>query len=88
MRRPVEDGGNGPHQLVRMQAAFHQQLPLAFTDELYRFARCGVTVRLVDNVEAIDVETMLARYGFDFSRGTYQDRDDNSSFGGFLGSAQ
>src|SRR5271170_4961677 len=54
-------GGHGPHQLVGMQAAFHQELTLAFANELN--ASCGgrITVGDIHNLELADVDIVIAR---------------------------
>jgi hypothetical protein len=68
------------HELVRVQAALHEQLALGLVDQLHRLCRRGVAVRYVDELETADVETMLASDGGNFSRRSDEDRDDDPGF--------
>ena len=52
VRRPVADGGDGPHQLVGMQAALHQELALACADQLHGLRRRRLAMRRIDDLEA------------------------------------
>src|SRR5262249_41938010 len=67
------------HQLVRVEAALHQELAFRLLDELHRLRRRRMAMRNVDDLEATDVETMLAGYGLNF--GGRPDKDGNDDAG-------
>ena len=56
VRRPVSLRHDGTQHLVGVQAALHQQLGLAETNELHRLGRRGVAVRRVDDAGLPDVD--------------------------------
>ena len=72
------------HQLVGVQAALHQQLALGLADRarrpLPRPPRCA---RHVDDLEAADIEAVLARHRRDLRGRPDQDRNDDAGFGRF-----
>src|SRR5262245_47404380 len=76
------------HELVRVQAALHQQLALGRVDQLDRLCRCRFAVGHVDDLEAIDVETMLASDGCNLRDRSDEDWFDNAGFRRFDGAAQ
>ena len=51
--------GHGPHQLVGMQAALHQQLAPALADQLDPLGRCLVAVQRIHQRKAADVDLVL-----------------------------
>jgi hypothetical protein len=51
------------HQLVRVQAALHQEFAFGRMDQLDAFRRGGLAVRHAENLEAADIETVCARHG-------------------------
>src|SRR5262249_20147133 len=59
--------------LVRVQAALHQELAFGRVDQLDRLCRRGVAVGHVDDLEALDIEMMLAGHG-----GNLRDRSDEN----------
>ena len=63
-----------------MQAALHQELAFACTDELDRLVRRGMTVRGIDYVEAADVNPVRLSSCGDLSGWSHQDRDNDASF--------
>ena len=48
--------GDGPKQLIRMQASLHQQFGFARANELNGLLRRRLAVRGIDDLEAVDVE--------------------------------
>src|SRR5689334_8655240 len=64
-----------------MKAALHQQLRLAFMDQLYRTRRGGLAMSSVDKLERSDIEVMLASNGLDPLGGTDQDRREQAVLG-------
>ena len=66
VRRPVLLVGHLPHELVGVQAALHQQLALLdFVNQRHRLCRGRLAVRGVDDLEAIDIDPVLAGHGGD-----------------------
>jgi Phosphate acetyl/butaryl transferase len=59
---PEAGGGCGhrPHELVGMKAALHQQLCLAFMDQLHRLGGGRLAMGDVDKLEPPDIEVMLS----------------------------
>ena len=54
-------GHDGTQQLVAVQAAFHQQLGLALSNQFDRFCRRGMTVRRVDNPKPAERDSVRLR---------------------------
>jgi hypothetical protein len=50
--------GDGAHQFVGVQAAFHQQLTSSGVDQLYRLCSGFIAMCCVNKLEGRDVETM------------------------------
>src|SRR4051794_38072699 len=73
--------GHLAHELVGVQAALHQQLALGFVNQRHRLRRGRLAVRGVDELEAIDIDPMLAGHGGNLPGRTDQDRNDDASFG-------
>ena len=61
--------GNAAHKLIGMQAALHQQLALALTNQFDSLCRCRLAVRHVDNLKTTNVKLVLASYGGDLAAG-------------------
>ena len=80
--------GHLAHELVGVQAALHQQLALGFVDQLDRLCRGRLAVRGVDDLEAIDVDPVLAGHGGNLRGRTDQDRNDDAGFRRLDGAAQ
>src|SRR5262245_8985133 len=76
------------HELVRVQAALHQQLAFGLVDQLDRFCRRGVAVRHVDDLVAADIETMLASDGRNLRDRSDENRNDDPGFRRLDGAAQ
>jgi hypothetical protein len=76
------------HQLVRVQAALHQQVTLSLSNQLDSPRRSGVAVRRVDDLIARDVKVELARDIRDLCRGPDQNRFDDAGLGGVDGAAE
>ena len=51
--------GHRPHQLVGMQAAFHQHFAFALAHEFDASCGCCIAVRHIDKIVLVDGETML-----------------------------
>src|SRR3954466_12156131 len=64
-----------------MQAALHQQLALGFVNQRHRLRRGRLAVRGINELEAIDIDPMLARHGGNLPGRTDQDRNDDAGFG-------
>ena len=71
-----------------MQAALHQQLALGLANQLDSLRRGRIAVRHVDDLEAADVQVVLARHGRDLCRRSDKDRNDDARFGRLDGAAQ
>ena len=72
-----------PHELVGMQASFHQELALRLVDQFdrlggRRFAACNV-----DDLILTDIETMLPSHRANLLCRADKDRHDDAGFGGF-----
>src|SRR5262249_23612846 len=76
------------HELVRVQAALHQELAFGLMDQLDPLRRRGVAVRHVDKFEALDIEPMLARDSFDLAGRSNEDGFDDPRFRRLDGAAQ
>src|SRR6266511_3754728 len=72
--------GHLAHELVRVQAALHQELAFGLVDQLDRFCRRGVAVGHVDDLEAVDIETMLAGDAGNLGGRSHEDRFDDARF--------
>ncbi len=73
------------HQLVGVEASFHQRLGFALRDELDRPGCGGVTVRHVDELETRNVELELLGDRFDLRPRADENRSDQPSLGGVDG---
>ena len=82
-------GHDRAHQLVRVQAALHQQLGLAGANQLDGLGRGGMAVRHVHELELPDVEPELLRPRSRILCGRPdQDRDHQPGRGRLDGAAQ
>ena len=61
-----------------MQAAFHQQLALAFMDQLHRLGGGRLAMRDIDDLEPADVEVVLSCDGLDLAAGPTRNRNDQA----------
>ncbi len=66
--------GHLAHELVGVQAALHQQLAPGFVDQLDGLCRRRFAVRHIDDLEAVDIETVLASHSGDLRGRTDEDR--------------
>ena len=73
VRRPVVRGGHLAHELIGMQASFHQKLALGLADQLDRLCCRRLAVRRVDELIASDIDPMLLGHG-----GNLGDRPDQN----------
>jgi hypothetical protein len=85
VRSPVEDGA---HQLVGVQAAFHQELAAPLANERDALGGRLVAVRGVDDLVAADVDLVRGRRCGDFRARSDQDGNDDPELGGFDRAAQ
>ncbi len=76
------------HQLVRVQAALHQELGPAGADQLDGLGRGGMAVRRVHELELPDLEPELLRHVADLVGRPDQDRDHQLGGGSLNGAAQ
>src|SRR5215813_1705124 len=74
-------GGNRPHQLVGVQAAFHQQLALSLADQLNGLRGGRIAMRSIDDRKTADVKIMLASHRVNARGRTYKRGNDNAGFG-------
>src|SRR5215510_399573 len=95
VRRPVllevtssKTGLRTARRISHVQAALHQQLAFGLVDQLDRFCRRGVAVGHVDDLETVDVETMLTSDGRNLGSGPHEDRFDDPGFRRLDGAAQ
>src|SRR4029079_10653185 len=65
------------HELVGVQAAFHQQLAFGFMNQLDRLRRRGLAVLRVDQLKSADIELILACDPGDLLRGPNKRRNNN-----------
>ena len=72
--------GDGPHQLIGMQAALHQQLALGLANQFDGPGGGSLAVWHIDDFEALDVEVVLARHRRDLPGRPDQDRDNDAGF--------
>jgi hypothetical protein len=86
--QPALFGGDGPHELIGMQAALHQHLGLRRVDQFDRSGSCFFAVRHVDELESRYVDGVLGGDARDLVGGPDQDRLDDSGFCGVGGAAQ
>ena len=86
--QPGRAGGHGPHQLVGMQAAFHQELALALADQLDAPVGCRIALRRIDQREAADFDLVPTRGRSDFRRRSDEYRLDDADLGRFGRSSQ
>ena len=78
-------GDHRAHQLVGMQAAFHQALGAAFAHQAYCL-RCGrVAVRCVDDLECRNLKATLLGERRDTGHRSYQNRNDDAELRRFYG---
>jgi hypothetical protein len=63
-----------PEELIGMEASFHQQLGFACANNLDRLLCCRLTVRNIDDVEALNVETVCFGHAADALLGSDQNR--------------
>jgi hypothetical protein len=71
---------DGAHQLVGVKAALHQHLALGSVNQLDAPGGRGLAVRGVDDLQACDVETVLARGIPDLRFGADQHGTDDAGF--------
>jgi hypothetical protein len=76
------------HELVRVQAALHQELAFGLMDQLDRLSSRRVAVGHIDDLETADVETMLTSEGRNLDGRSNQDRFDDTGFRRLDGAAQ
>jgi len=76
------------HQLVGVQAAFHQELAFGFADQFDRLDRGCLAVGHIDDLDTADIEPVLARQAGNLRGWPDQDRHDDASVGGFERPAQ
>ena len=79
--------GHLAHELVRVQAALHQELAFGLVDQLDRLRRRGFAVRHVDDFVATDIETMLAGNAGNLGGRSHEDRNNDARFRCFNGAA-
>jgi hypothetical protein len=70
--------GDRAHELIGVQAAFHQQLARPLANELDRLCRRRLAVRRVDDPEAADLEAVLAGDGGNLRVRADEDRHDDA----------
>ena len=70
-----------------MQAALHQELAFGFVDHLDRLGRRGIAVGHVDDLEAVDIEAMLASDGCNLGSRPHEDWFDDADFRRLNGAA-
>ena len=76
------------HELVRMQTAFHQQFALGLVDQLDRLCGRRCAMGRIDDLKAVDIETVLASHGGNLRSGPDKDRNDEARFRRLDGTAQ
>ena len=81
-------GHDRAHQLVRVQAALHQELGPAGANQLDGLGRGGVAVRRVHELELPDLEPELLRHAADLVGRPDQDRDHQPGSGSLDRAAQ
>ena len=81
VRKPWPSGRYRAHQLVSMQAAFHQELALALVDQLDRPFSGRIAVGDIDELELAHLQAVFACHGSDLSSRTDESRNDDAELG-------
>ena len=79
---------DGAHQLVGVQAAFHQRFGLALSYELDRLRGGFLAVLRLDDRQPRDIDVVLLRHGLDACLGPDQNRRDQAEPGRVYCTAQ
>src|SRR3954467_14144568 len=71
-------GGDGPHQFISVEAALHQQLTLCLTDHFDRLCSRRVAMRHIDDLHAVERNSVLQGNRLYLARGANQHRLDDT----------